>query len=146
MTSTSVQPGSASAGSQQPAIPFEEALNRLSSAVTAKELFRFSTRIGMSPEQFERLSGASPHRLRRGRGSDEVIPQEKNEPFLRCGRVFKRVLALCNKDENAARQWLNASAPMLKNKKPIEAAETNAGAKNVDNLITQLAKAVGLSI
>lgn len=145
MSSITVQPESGPAGAQ-PVLPIDEAIARLGSAVTAKELFKFSARIGMSPEQFERLSGASPHRLRRGRGGDEVVAVDKNDPFVRCGRVFKRVLALCNQDENAARQWLNAPAPLLKNKKPIEAAETNPGAKNVDSLITQLAKAVGLSI
>ena len=99
----------------------------------------------MSAEQFENITGASPHKLRRGRGGDEKIEQTKNEPILRCAKVFKRVVALCNKDEGAARNWLNAPAPVLKNKKPIEVAETNAGAKNVDGLVSQLEKAAGLA-
>ncbi len=110
-----------------------------------KELWKIGSRIGMSAEQFEKLTGASPHRLRRGRGGDERVDLTKNAPFIRCARVFKRVLALCNKDESAARQWLTADAPILKNKKPIEAAETAAGAKNVESLVSQLEKAAGVA-
>lgn len=99
----------------------------------------------MSAEQFERLSGVSPHRLRRGRGGEEAVEEGKNAPFLRIGRLYKRVLALCNQDEAAARAWLNSPAPLLKNKKPVEAAETAPGAKNVDGLVTQLEKAAGLA-
>ena len=99
----------------------------------------------MSAEQFERLSGVSPHRLRRGRGGEEAVDEAKNASFLRIGRLYKRVLALCNQDEGAARAWFNSPAPLLKNKKPIEAAETAPGAKNVDGLVTQLEKAAGLA-
>ena len=70
---------------------------------------------------------------------------ERLAPFVRCARVYRRVLALCNKDEAAARTWVNSPAPVLKNKKPVEAAETVPGAKNVEALVTQLEKAAGLS-
>jgi uncharacterized protein (DUF2384 family) len=118
---------------------------RLETQLTVKELWKFASRIGMSAEQFERLSGASPHRLRRGRGGDDLVESSKGEPFLRCAQVFRRVVRLCNGDEAAARNWLNAAAPVLKNRKPIEAAETRPGLKNVDALVSQLEKAAGLA-
>ncbi len=128
-----------------PQVSVDEILAQLNSPLTVKELWKIASRIGMSAEQFEKLTGASPHRLRRGRGGDERIDLTKNAPFIRCVRVFKRVLALCNRDESAARHWLTADAPILKNQKPIEAAETATGAKNVESLVAQLEKAAGLA-
>lgn len=123
----------------------DEVIARLDEELSLKDLWRIASRVGMAAEQFENVTGASPHKLRRGRGGDEKIEQSKNAPILRCAKVFKRVVALCNKDEGAARNWLNAPAPVLKGKKPIEVAETNAGAKNVDALVSQLEKAAGLA-
>lgn len=118
---------------------------RLQSPIAAKEVWKLSNRIGMSAEQFERLTEVSPHRLRRGRDGETQLEPEKTVAFARCAKVFRRVLALCNQDEAAARTWLNAPAPTLKNKKPIEAAETNPGSKNVEALIAQLEKAAGIA-
>lgn len=145
MASSSTSPQEANTPLQSPAPTLDEMVARLQNPVSVKELWKFALRIGMSAEQFERLSGHSPHRLRRGRGGEEIVAAEQTEPFARCAKVFRRVVALCNQDENAARAWLNAEAPVLKNKKPIEAAETKPGFKNVENLVLQLEKAAGLA-
>jgi len=145
MASTSSSPDSAETPAPAPIITVDEMLTKLQNPLPVKELWKYASRTGMSAEQFERLSGISPHRLRRGRGGSDVVSAEVCEPFVRCAKVFSRVVALCNHDEGAARNWLNAEAPVLKNKKPIEAAETKPGFKNVENLVSQLEKAAGLT-
>lgn len=146
MSSSPASPSSAPLpGKGAPTPSIDELLTRLDEELSLKELWRIASRIGMSAEQFENLTGASPHKLRRGRSGEEKIEQAKNDPIVRCAKVFRRVVALCNKDETAARNWLNAPAPVLKNRKPIEVAETNPGAKNVEALVAQLEKAAGLS-
>ena len=137
---TTTQPGPGG-----PTATIDQLLERLQVALSLKELWKIASRVGVSAERFEKITGLSPHRLRRGRGGEELVDTEKNAPILRCARVFKRVVALCNKDEAAARSWLNADAPILKNRKPIEVAETIPGAKSVESLVTQLEKAAGLS-
>ena len=124
--------------------PMDEVLESLKAELNLRELWKIAARIGMSAEQFENLTEVSPHRLRRGRGGDEKIDIKKNAPIARCAKVFKRVLVLCNRDEAAARNWLNAPAPVLKNAKPIESAQTAPGAKAVEALIAQLEQAVGI--
>jgi len=99
--------------------------------------------MGMSPEQFERLSGASASKLRRGRGGEELVSLEKLEDFRRCETIFNRALALCGGNEPAAVQWVSAYAPALNGRKPIEVAETVSGAKSVEKLLAVLAGAVG---
>lgn len=146
MPSSSVPPSSAiPPGKGTPTPSIDEMVARLSEELSLKDLWRIASRIGMAAEQFENLTGASPHKLRRGRGGEEKIDRSKNDPILRCAKVFRRVVALCNKDETAARNWLNAPAPVLKNRKPIEVAQTIPGAKNVEALVAQLEKAAGLT-
>jgi putative toxin-antitoxin system antitoxin component (TIGR02293 family) len=145
MASSTSSPEEATPSAPSPALSLPDLLTRLQNPLPVKELWKHASRIGMSSEQFERLSGVSPHRLRRGRGGEALVDADKGEPFQRCAKVFGRVVALCNQDEGAARNWLNADAPLLKNKKPIEVAETKAGLKNVESLVTQLEKAAGLA-
>lgn len=146
MSSSSVPSSDSPSGKAVPSpLPLEEVISRLETELSLKELWRLASRIGMSAGQFEKITGESPHRLRRGRGGEEKVELGKNAAILRCAKVFRRVVALCNKDEAAARNWLNADAPMLKNKKPIEVAETATGSKHVEALVAQLEKAAGLS-
>lgn len=117
--------------------------SRFVDGVSVKELFKISRQMGMSPEQFERLSEYSASKLRRGRGGDETVASEKLEGFRRCEKIFNRALALCGGNEAAAVQWVSAYAPALNGRKPIEAAETVTGAKTVEKLLSQLEGAVG---
>lgn len=117
--------------------------SRFAEGITVKELFKTSRQMGMSPEQFDRLSGYSSSKLRRGRGGEETVSAERLEGFLRCEKIFNRALALCGGNETAAVQWVSAYAPALNGRKPIEAAETVTGAKTVEKLLSQLEGAVG---
>ena len=117
--------------------------SRFVDGITVKELFRISRQMGMSPEQFDRLSGFSSSKLRRGRGGEETVPTDRFEGFRRCETIFNRALALCGGNEAAAVQWVSAYAPALNGRKPIEAAETVTGAKTVEKLLSQLEGAVG---
>lgn len=120
-----------------------EVPSRYIDGMPVKDLFRVSRQMGMSPEQFERLSGYSASKLRRGRGGDELTTPERLEGFRRCEKIFNRALALCGGNEAAAVQWVSAYAPALNGRKPIEAAETVTGSKTVEKLLSQLEGAVG---
>ncbi len=117
--------------------------SRFVDGMTAKDLFRVGRQIGMSPEQCERLSGVSASKMRRGRGGEEVVRVEFLASFRQVETIFNRALALCGGNEPAAVQWVSAYAPALNGRKPIEVAETVAGAKSVEKLLAQLAGAVG---
>lgn len=131
----------AAAGPNKLILP-DELSARFKTGISAGELFGLSHRIGIQPEQFNRMTGVNTHKLRRGRGGSEPIAAEVAPSFVRCVRLFHRALALCGGNEEAAKQWLNAEAPALGRKKPIDAAETEAGFKKVDALLTQLENAV----
>jgi uncharacterized protein (DUF2384 family) len=117
--------------------------SRFIDGMNAKDLFRVGRQMGMSPEQCERLSGFSASKMRRGRGGDEIVPVEKLVGCRQVETIFNRALALCGGNEAAAVQWVSAYAPALNGRKPIEVAETPAGAKSVEKLLAVLAGAVG---
>jgi len=62
----------ASASSKKTAAAPAVTPSRIIEGVTVRELFRLSRQMGFTTEQFERLSGASTSKLRRGRGGDSV--------------------------------------------------------------------------
>lgn len=126
------------AAAAAPVIP-----SRFVDGMNAKELFRVGRQIGMSPEQCERLSGVSASKMRRGRGGEEIVRVEFLAAFRHVETTFNRALALCGGNEAAAVQWVSAYAPALNGRKPIEVAETVAGAKSVEKLLAVLAGAVG---
>lgn len=45
-------------------------------------------------------------------------------------------------DDGFARKWLNAANPVLQNRIPIEMAETDAGAREVEMILTRIAYGV----
>lgn len=116
---------------------------RIPEGISVRDLFKLARQMGMSAEQFERLSGASTSKLRRGRGGDEIVPAEKLTDFRQCETIFQRAVALCGGNESLAAQWVSSDAPALKGKKPIEAAESQTGFKAVEKLLSQLEGAVG---
>jgi putative toxin-antitoxin system antitoxin component (TIGR02293 family) len=112
-------------------------------SMTVGQAARVAHEVGVSREQFERLSGTSLSRLRRGRAGNEPVDAKALGSLRRCAAVYSRALALCGGDAEAAKRWLNGDAPALKGKKPIVAAETAPGLKAVEELLTVLEKSVG---
>ena len=110
--------------------------------MTVADAFRQGRRMGLKAEQFERVSGSSTSKLRRGRGGVEFVKKEGIEGLRRCEAVFTRALALCGGDEKAAVAWSSSPAPALKGLAPMHAAETPAGLAAVEKLFAQLEQAL----
>jgi len=110
--------------------------------ISVADAFKQGRRIGLTAEAFERVTGASTSKLRRGRGGVEFVTPEGVEGLRRCETVFARAVALCGGEEKAAISWATAAAPALKGKPPLEAAETIEGLSSVEKLFAQLEKAL----
>lgn len=57
------------------------------------------------------------------------------DPELTIWSVMARAIELFEDDVNAAHVWLQAPLPVLRNRSPLEAARTAAGAQEVLDLI-----------
>jgi putative toxin-antitoxin system antitoxin component (TIGR02293 family) len=72
-------------------------------------------------------------RKRQGRFSPE-----ESDRLLRAARILGRALELFEGDRDAAIEWMRNAQPALGGTSPIEAARTELGAREVENLVGRL--------
>jgi putative toxin-antitoxin system antitoxin component (TIGR02293 family) len=110
-----------------------------------------SVRAGLPTEAFERLrellgvparelSGAlsiSERTLVRRREKGRLTPQESDR-LLRLARLAELTLAVFEGDREGARAWLTEPKTLLGGEPPVERADTEAGAREVEDMLYAL--------
>ncbi len=89
----------------------------------------------------ERLAGkigVSTATLSRRRHSGQPLDAGRSDRLLRFARLFRLAAELHDGDEVAARAWLNKPARALDGETPLDHADTEAGAREVEQLIGRL--------
>lgn len=81
---------------------------------------------------------AIPQRTITRRQKEGRLQADESDRVLRASRIFDLATELCMGDANAARQWLQTPQLGLGGEVPIEFASTDAGAREVENLIIRL--------
>lgn len=66
------------------------------------------------------------------------LSQDESERLLRIGRIFEQATALHDGDPSSARQWLETPIPALANHRPLDLAQTEPGAREVEDLIGRI--------
>jgi len=72
------------------------------------------------------------------RRKEVVVSPTESERLLRMASIHGKAVALFKGDTMAARAWLAASRPALGGHTPLEFAGTDAGAREVEDLIGRL--------
>ena len=67
---------------------------------------------------------------------------EESERLMRLGRVFEQAVALHDGDQDAAREWLETPIAALGDERPLDLAQTDLGAREVEDLIGRIAHGV----
>ncbi len=98
---------------------------------------RFVKSIGLRAEDVATLIGIPKRTLARRKSSGRLQADESDR-LLRLARVFARALELFGGDHDAATEWLTKRKIALGNAVPLELAQTDIGAAEVDNLIGRL--------
>jgi putative toxin-antitoxin system antitoxin component (TIGR02293 family) len=98
---------------------------------------RLHTELGLSQERLARLSGIPVTTLRR-RAAEGRFNSREGDRLLRIATVFERTVELFEGDREQARQWLMSPARGLGGVTPLEHLETEAGAREVLDLIGRL--------
>jgi putative toxin-antitoxin system antitoxin component (TIGR02293 family) len=63
---------------------------------------------------------------------------EESERLLRISRLFEHAAALYEGDVAGARQWLETPIPALGDRRPLDLAETEPGAREVEDLMGRI--------
>ena len=79
-----------------------------------------------------------PARTMVRRKADGAFKPDESERLLRLSRVFERALDLFEGNKDAAKRWLESPAKALGGQTPLEAAETEIGAQEVDHLVGRI--------
>ena len=98
---------------------------------------RFAKSIGLRVDDVATLIGLPRRTMARRKAQGRLQPEESDR-LLRLARVFARALELFDGDHDAATEWLTKRKIALGGAVPIELAQTDIGAAEVDNLIGRL--------
>lgn len=97
----------------------------------------FARRSGLSQETITRVMQTPKRTLARRKAQGRLRPDE-SERLLRLSTVFDKAVELFEGDIDGARRWLSRPAKALGGMTPLEMAESEIGAREVEDLIGRL--------
>jgi putative toxin-antitoxin system antitoxin component (TIGR02293 family) len=107
------------------------------SGLSFASLARFERHSGLSLPLLAKVLCIPPRTLAR-RKSDGTLTSEESERLLRLAGLFDQTVALFEGSSSAAAKWLQAPSQALGNVAPLTLAETEIGARAVEDLIGRL--------
>lgn len=114
------------------------ALERIQNGIPFAEFEELATKLGLTQEEMARKIGISIPTLFRRRTANRPLDSEHSDRLMRFQRLFELTLQLFDGNEQAAADWLRRPEPALGYLKPLDAAETEAGAREVEKIIGRL--------
>lgn len=115
-----------------------EVAARVKTGLPVAELDALRELLGLTMENLAGRIGISIATLSRRRHSDQPLDADHSDRVLRFARLFRLASELHDGDEDAARAWLSKPARALGGETPLDHAETEVGAREVENLIGRL--------
>ena len=112
-------------------------LDRVEAGLGYAAVERFRRHAGLSLRELAALVQIPPRTLARRREEGRLRPDESDR-LVRASRVFGKALELFAGDAAAARAWLSTPAPALGGRIPLDAAATEIGAREVEDLAGRL--------
>lgn len=100
-------------------------------------LITFTKKSGLSFAEIARILQIPPRTLARRKAQGTLTGLE-SERLVRLARLFDQAVQLFEGDTTAALTWLRAPAKAMANQAPLEMADTEIGARAVEDLIGRL--------
>jgi putative toxin-antitoxin system antitoxin component (TIGR02293 family) len=92
---------------------------------------------GLTLDRIKEVARISAGSFSRRKQAGQFSPEE-SERLLRISRLFERAAALYEGDVAGACQWLETPIPALGDRRPLDLAETEPGAREVEDLIGRI--------
>ena len=115
-----------------------EAAARVKAGLPLAEFDALRQLLGLTVEGLAGRIGISIATLSRRRQSGGRLDAGHGDRLLRFARLFRLASELYDGDEEAAREWLSKPARALDGETPLDHAETEAGAREVETLIGRI--------
>jgi putative toxin-antitoxin system antitoxin component (TIGR02293 family) len=114
-----------------------EAVRLVKSGLAFSSIERLQRTSGLTRERIKQITRISEGSLAR-RKAQGRLSLEESEGVLRLSRVFERATLLYDGDQSGAIDWLETPIPALGNQRPLDLAQTEPGAREVENLIGRI--------
>lgn len=101
------------------------------------DVVQFGKQAGFTTEELARLINVPPRTYARRVASKSRLKVQEGERAVRIMRLFERAKQVFGSDENT-RRWFNARILALGRKTPLEYAQTEPGAREVENVIGRI--------
>jgi putative toxin-antitoxin system antitoxin component (TIGR02293 family) len=111
------------------------------SGLPFRAVARFQATSGLTLDRIKEAAKISEGSFSRRKKSGK-LSLEESERLMRLGRVFEQAVALHDGDQDAAREWLETPIPALGDERPLDLAQTDPGAREVEDLIGRIAHGV----
>lgn len=110
-------------------------LEKIRSGISLGEFMSMAKKYGLSQEDFGRKVGMSATTLARRKRSNAALAVDESDRLIRYQRIFDLAVQLFDGNEENARSWLKYPQRALAYQRPIDVAETEQGAREVENVI-----------
>jgi putative toxin-antitoxin system antitoxin component (TIGR02293 family) len=116
----------------------QETAAHIKRGLPVKEFDALKELLGMTVEALARKVRISIATLSRRRQRGGGLDVDHGDRVMRFARLYRLAVELYDGDEVAARLWLSKPARALDGQTPLDFADTEAGAHEVENLIGRL--------
>ena len=110
---------------------------RVEEGLPVADVVQFGKRAGFTQEELARLIHIPPRTYARRVASKARLKVAEGERAVRLMRLFSRARQIFGSDETT-RRWFNARLLALGRKTPLEFAQTEPGAREVENILGRL--------
>lgn len=110
---------------------------RVEEGLPVGEVVEFGKQAGFTNEELARLIHIPARTYARRVASKSRLKVSEGERAIRLMRLFSRAKQVFGTDENT-RRWFNARILALGRKTPLEYAQTEPGAREVENIIGRI--------
>ena len=116
---------------------FLQAVKLVQAGLPFSTIARFQKASGLTLDRIKQIARISEGSFARRKEAGR-LSQEESERLLRIGRIFDRAVSLYDGDCIGARQWLETPIPALADERPFDLAQTEPGAREVEDLIGRI--------
>jgi putative toxin-antitoxin system antitoxin component (TIGR02293 family) len=113
-----------------------KAISKIKSGLPVKAFFVLKDEINVSAEELARVVGIAPRTLLR-RKQEGRLQKEESERVVRLQRLFEKALEVFE-DRAAVQSWFNSPQLALGDETPLHYADTELGAREVENLLSRI--------
>ncbi len=123
-------------GGSLPRVSTSTIIELIKEGLPFRELERLRRRMDVTTERIAKIVGMSRSTLNR-RKKEGTLSQFQSEKVVRLEQLYAKAVATFE-DEELAKQWMLAPVKALGEEAPLDYAETEIGAREVENLLGRL--------